>query len=134
MRQLTGTIVIPSDPPDLDSVQEVDVEGVHHYWTSDSPFYHTWWKEHSFGTWYREGVTHVKNRDLVNSTRLFRPSHPPPDMMSQSYEDYPGEASSSELPPIDLRFPVYMNGELTDLVVPRPTRYPDNFDVITLTR
>ncbi|KAI3848839.1 hypothetical protein MKX03_034225, partial [Papaver bracteatum] len=55
-------------------------------------------------------------------------------MMSQSYKDYPDEESVNELPPIDWRFLVYMNGDLTDLVVPRPTRYPNNFDGITLPR
>ncbi|KAI3830746.1 hypothetical protein MKW92_050749 [Papaver armeniacum] len=51
-------------------------------------------------------------------------------MMSQSYEDYSEDESVSELPVI----PVYMNGDLTDLVVPRPTSYPYNFDHITAGR
>ncbi|KAI3831151.1 hypothetical protein MKX03_023099, partial [Papaver bracteatum] len=55
-------------------------------------------------------------------------------MMSQSYEDYLGEESVNELPPIDWRFLVYMNGDLIDLVVSRPTRYPNNFYGITLPR
>ncbi|KAI3898213.1 hypothetical protein MKX03_017639, partial [Papaver bracteatum] len=122
---------IPCDPPDLDYVQEIDVEFVHQYWSSDPDFYYAWWKEKSFGTWYHDGVTHVQNHDLVNSSRLCRPSHPPPDMMSQSYE-YSRAESFNEIPPIDWRIPVYMNGDLTDLEVPRPTRYPNNFDGITL--
>ncbi|KAI3866617.1 hypothetical protein MKX03_023829, partial [Papaver bracteatum] len=107
---------IPFDPPYIDSTQEIDVEAVHHYWTSDPDYYHAWWKEKSFGTWYRDGVTHVQNHGIVNNTPLCRPSHPPPDMMSRSYEDYPGEESLNELPIIDWCFLVYMNGDLTDLV------------------
>lgn len=71
---------------------------------------------------------------VVNSTRVCRPSRPPPDMMSQSYADYPEDESVSELPVVDWRVPVYMNGELTDWVVSRPTSYPYNFDHVTAGR
>ncbi|KAI3847293.1 hypothetical protein MKW98_022426 [Papaver atlanticum] len=55
-------------------------------------------------------------------------------MMSQSYEDYPEDESVSELPVVDWHIPVYMNGDLTYLVVPRPISYPYNFDHITVGR
>ncbi|KAI3915913.1 hypothetical protein MKW98_004354, partial [Papaver atlanticum] len=136
--QITGEIVIPCDPPDLDSVHPFDVEAVHHYLLPPDPeLYNAWWKEKSFEKFYPEGVTNIQNHDVigvVDSTRRSRPSRPPPDLMSQSYDDYPEDESVSELPVVDWRFPVYINGELSDLVVPRPTSYPYNFDHITARR
>ncbi|KAI3850097.1 hypothetical protein MKW98_001041 [Papaver atlanticum] len=55
-------------------------------------------------------------------------------MMAQSYNDYPEDESLSELPVVNWRLPVYINGDLSDLVVPRPTSYPYNFDHITAPR
>ncbi|KAI3971881.1 hypothetical protein MKW92_016470 [Papaver armeniacum] len=55
-------------------------------------------------------------------------------MMSPSYDDYPEDESMSELPEVDWRLPVYINGDLSDLVVLRPTSYPYNFNHITAGR
>ncbi|KAI3952783.1 hypothetical protein MKW92_018141 [Papaver armeniacum] len=44
-------------------------------------------------------------------------------MMSQSYDNFPDDESL-----------IYINGDLSDLVVPRPTSYPYNFDHITAGR
>ncbi|KAI3844050.1 hypothetical protein MKX03_007068, partial [Papaver bracteatum] len=55
-------------------------------------------------------------------------------MMSQSYDNYPEDESVNELPVVEWRFHVYINGELTDLEVSRPASYPYNFDHITVGR
>ncbi|KAI3832630.1 hypothetical protein MKW98_002176 [Papaver atlanticum] len=52
-------------------------------------------------------------------------------MISQSYDDYPEDESVSELSVVDWCFPVYINGDLTYLEVPRPTSYPYDFAHIT---
>ncbi|KAI3951429.1 hypothetical protein MKW92_029810 [Papaver armeniacum] len=55
-------------------------------------------------------------------------------MMSQPYDADPDDQSATELPVVDWRFPVYINGDLTDLEVPKPTSYPYTFDHITAVR
>lgn len=43
VRQIKGDIVIPCDPPDLDSVQAIDVHPVVHYWLPcDAEMYSAW--------------------------------------------------------------------------------------------
>ncbi|KAI3847871.1 hypothetical protein MKW92_003707 [Papaver armeniacum] len=51
-------------------------------------------------------------------------------MISQSYDVDPDDQSATELPVVDWRFHVYINGELTYLDMPRPTSYPYTFDHI----
>ncbi|KAI3946693.1 hypothetical protein MKW98_003256, partial [Papaver atlanticum] len=55
-------------------------------------------------------------------------------MMSQLYDADPDDQSATKLPEVDWCFHVYIDGDLTDLEVPKPTSYPYTFDHITARR
>ncbi|KAI3975738.1 hypothetical protein MKX01_023164 [Papaver californicum] len=52
-------------------------------------------------------------------------------MLSQSYDVHLSARPMKQLPQVEWSFPMYIDGHLTNVEVPRPTNYPYDFSHIT---
>ncbi|KAI3922625.1 hypothetical protein MKX01_006314 [Papaver californicum] len=55
-------------------------------------------------------------------------------MMSQSYDVHPSDQPMAQLPQVEWSFPMYIDGHLTTMPVPKPTDYLYDFSHITASR
>ncbi|XP_026420923.1 uncharacterized protein LOC113316982 [Papaver somniferum] len=137
-RQITGDIVVPANPPNLETIDENDiVVEVNDYYTVTEDQYNTRWTKKSVGPYVTESY-HAQNVDeiAVGSSvvprRLF-PGHPPPDMMSQTYTYDTHNYPPSRLPEIDFSLP-FSNETGVERQVPVPmVPCPYNFLQMNLT-
>lgn len=136
-RQIKDEIVVPTNPPNLDQIDDRDIVEVTDYYAVTEDQYNTWWKKKSVGTYVTESY-HAQNVDeialgsSVVPRRLF-PSHPPPDMMSQTYTYNTQNEPPSQLPEIDFSLPFSDEaGVERHVPVPR-VPCPYNFQEMNLT-
>lgn len=137
-RQIAGEIVVPANPPNLQSFVDkriVDVGADYYTVTEDQ--YNSWWKKKSVGPYLTESYR-AQNVDEIalGSTAVPRhlfPNHPPPNMISQNYTYGTQNEPLSQLPEIHFTLPFSNEAGVEQPVLVPRLPCPYNFRQMSLT-